>query len=226
MAKVRIPVRVRTADAAPRSPPEREVERRSTGPSAAPPVDERLADQRLEDQLLANQRLPRQRREGVGANAGAEGEVRAPALAPSEEQVPSPDRPEDAASGLLPENEVGGQVGLAVQAELRASQERMLSDMVSVADNLDRALDAAQDDSPLRQGVALTRDELLRRLSRYDVERVEALGASFDPYIHEAVSVAPAFEFGVEPGTVVQVIESGYRWAEKLLRPARVVVAA
>jgi molecular chaperone GrpE len=109
---------------------------------------------------------------------------------------------------------------------VRESQESLLSDMLSVADNLDRALAAAKEDNVLRQGVALTRDELLRVLAKYDVKRLEAHGKPFDPHVHDAVSVVPADQVGVQPGIIVEVMESGYRWEERLLRPARVVVAA
>jgi len=108
---------------------------------------------------------------------------------------------------------------------VRADQDRLLIEMLSIADNLDRTLAAAPEDDPIRQGVEMTRDSLLRLLERHGVERIEAHGAPFDPAQHEAVDVIAARLAGVEPGTVVRVAQPGYRRADRLLRPARVVVA-
>lgn len=128
------------------------------------------------------------------------------------------------------------------QQEAQASQERLLRDMLSVADNLDRTLAAApqqpggrvaadgRTDEGLRRGVELTRDDLLRVLARHGLERFEALGEPFDPAWHEAVHVVPARALGVEPGTVVEQVQPGYRKRGdandgQLFRPAQVVVA-
>ena len=121
------------------------------------------------------------------------------------------------------------------QEEAQAGQERLLRDVLRVADNLDRTLDAGRPDAPaptapLRRGVELTRDDLLRVLAQHGVERFEALGEPFDPAWHEAVHVVSARALGVEPGTVVEQVQSGYRrhdavHGERLFRPAQVVVA-
>ena len=111
------------------------------------------------------------------------------------------------------------------QDEAQREQERLLSDVLSIVDNLDRTLDAAQADSSLRQGVEITRDEVLQLLRRYDVERIQADQQPFDPHRHEAVDVVSAAALGVEPGTVVEVEQPGYHRAGRLFRPARVVVA-
>jgi molecular chaperone GrpE len=116
------------------------------------------------------------------------------------------------------------------QEQARGEQERLLLDVLTIADNLDRTLSAAQDSLPragesIRQGVALTRDELDRILSRYEVQRITALHRPFDPRWHEALGVTSAAELGVKADTVVEVLQAGYRRGEQLLRPARVVVA-
>jgi molecular chaperone GrpE len=119
----------------------------------------------------------------------------------------------------------------AAQEAARAEQERLLDDVLSVADNLERTLAAHQPDSgapesgAIRRGVELTRDELMRVLLKHDVKRFEAQGEPFDPAQHEAVHVVPAGMLGVTPGTVIKVVRSGYRRGERLLRPAQVVVA-
>jgi molecular chaperone GrpE len=114
--------------------------------------------------------------------------------------------------------------------QVRGEQERLLLDVLTIADNLDRTLSAAQTsvlqaDESIQQGVALTRDELDHILSRYEVERIAALHRPFDPMWHEALGVTSAKEYGVAPDTVIEVLQAGYRRGERLLRPARVVVA-
>jgi molecular chaperone GrpE len=111
------------------------------------------------------------------------------------------------------------------QEQSRSEQERLLHDVLGVADDLDRTLAAATQDTPIRRGVALTRDGLMRLLRQHGVERVEARDQPFDPTCHEAVDVVSAAALGVEPGVVVRVTQAGYRRGERLLRPARVVVA-
>lgn len=111
------------------------------------------------------------------------------------------------------------------QEQARADQDDLLSDLLVVADNLDRALTATEADTSLRRGVELTRDELARLLVKYDLERIEAQAKAFDPAWHEAIGVVSAGVLGVEPGTVVDVMQAGYRRGGRLLRPARVIVA-
>ena len=110
-------------------------------------------------------------------------------------------------------------------AEAKAAHDRLLSDVLSIADNLERALALAKEDTPIRQGVALTHRGVVQLLHKHGVERIEAHRQSFDPHWHEAVDVVSAQEVGVDPGTVVQVMAPGYRRGERLFRPARVVVA-
>jgi molecular chaperone GrpE len=115
--------------------------------------------------------------------------------------------------------------------EARAEKAALLRDVLAIADNLDRALSAAQEPSQkqaqaarLIEGVELTRSSLERTLDKYGLERIQAKGEPFDPAWHEAVHVVPARSMGVEPGTVVQVLEAGYRDQDALVRPAKVVV--
>jgi molecular chaperone GrpE len=103
--------------------------------------------------------------------------------------------------------------------------DRLLLGVVSIADNLDRALASADKGSPLRQGVSVTRDEVTKLLRQHDIERIEDRARSFDPEWQEAVGVVPAGEYGVRAGTVVRVVQPGYRRGDHLFRPARVLVA-
>ncbi|PWH18711.1 MAG: nucleotide exchange factor GrpE [Ardenticatenia bacterium] len=108
-------------------------------------------------------------------------------------------------------------------------KERLLRLFLPVVDNLRRALEAEPaglgGDSPtaLREGVHLTYHELKRLLENEGVQEIEALGRPFTPELHEAVAtvVDP-----VRSGLVVEVVEPGYTLNGRLLRPARVVVAA
>jgi molecular chaperone GrpE len=116
--------------------------------------------------------------------------------------------------------------------EVRAEKAALLRDVLAIADNLDRALSAAREPSqnPARvarliEGVELTRSSLERTLDKYGLERIQAEGEPFDPARHEAVHVVPALSMGVAPGTVVQVLEAGYRDQDALVRPAKVVVS-
>jgi molecular chaperone GrpE len=102
-------------------------------------------------------------------------------------------------------------------------------EMLQVVDNLRRALDAGATDGQagsrdgVMEGVAATDRILTQILNRFGIRQVDALNAPFDPGKHEAVLEADAAEQA--PGSVVQVLENGYTLHDRLLRPARVVVA-
>jgi molecular chaperone GrpE len=112
------------------------------------------------------------------------------------------------------------------QDEIESERERLLKAFLEVVDDLERALASpSQDGGALREGVQLTHRAALQRLKKEHVERIEARGRRFDPSWHEAVSTVPGRPLGAAPETVVQVLEPGYRLGDRLLRPARVVVA-
>lgn len=100
-------------------------------------------------------------------------------------------------------------------------------ELLQVIDNLRRALDAGATEERqgdrLLEGVAATDRVLSQILSRYGVEELDPLNKPFDPMKHEAVMEAEESE--QPPGNVVQVLENGYMLHDRLLRPARVVVA-
>ena len=99
----------------------------------------------------------------------------------------------------------------------------VLKAVIPTIDNLDRALEATGAESTLRQGVELTRRELLALLERQGVTIEDPQGQPFDPQRHQALSheVAP----GQPDGTVVEVFRKGYAFKDRLLRPALVKVA-
>jgi molecular chaperone GrpE len=112
------------------------------------------------------------------------------------------------------------------QEEIESERERLLRAFLEVVDDLERALaNSSPEGSGLREGVQLTHRAALQWLKKENVERIEAQGRRFDPAWHEAISTAPGRPLGVAPETVVQVLEPGYRLGDRLLRPARVVVA-
>jgi molecular chaperone GrpE len=106
---------------------------------------------------------------------------------------------------------------------IAAERERLLRSVLPLADNLNRALSYNNTaDDHLRQGVELTQRELLRFLAVEGVTKLETIGQPFTPELHEALAVVPA---QAEPNTIIQEVEAGYMLGDKLLRPARVVVA-
>lgn len=108
------------------------------------------------------------------------------------------------------------------------AQSRVLREMLPVIDNLERALNAAgaaeaTDGHGIIDGVRLVFRQFAQALERCNVTPVVAKGAPFDPTQHEAVSQIETAE--TPPGSVVDVLQTGYRIGDRLLRPALVVVA-
>jgi molecular chaperone GrpE len=99
----------------------------------------------------------------------------------------------------------------------------LLKALIPTLDNLDRALDSTGADQTLRQGVELTRRELLALLERQGVKIEDPLGQRFDPERHQALSHEVVR--GKPEGTVVEVFRKGYSYRDRLLRPALVKVA-
>ncbi|MDP7342106.1 MAG: nucleotide exchange factor GrpE [Alphaproteobacteria bacterium] len=104
-------------------------------------------------------------------------------------------------------------------------------DMLSVSDNMARALDSipeeAREDSEivkaLVEGVEMTAREMAGALQRHGIEQVSPLGEKFDYNLHQAMFEAPAS--GQPDGTIIEVVQAGYVIGERLLRPAMVGVA-
>ncbi len=110
--------------------------------------------------------------------------------------------------------------------KIDAERQRLLRSFLPVVDDLERALAAPSGDGRgLRDGVQLTHRAALQLLQREGVEPIREQGRPFDPHWHEAVATVDHARVGVEPDTIVDVLEPGYRQQDQLLRPARVVVA-
>src|SRR4029077_11935981 len=87
---------------------------------------------------------------------------------------------------------------------------KLAKELLPALDNLDRALDAADQDDPLLQGVRLVRSELSDALARVGIESFSPAGETFDPSLHEAMASAPQAPDGPASGTVVEVYQPGY----------------
>ena len=109
------------------------------------------------------------------------------------------------------------------------TKNKVLKEMLPVVDNLERAIEHASsgagDDAATKaivEGVQLVLRQFQSAFERLDIKPIEAQGQPFDPNLHEAISQQESDE---APGTIVQVLQRGYRAGDRLLRPALVVVA-
>jgi molecular chaperone GrpE len=116
-----------------------------------------------------------------------------------------------------------------VQKASRDGMRRVASELLPALDDFERALahaEAEESDNEhhLTAGIRLVQQKMLDALRRAGIEPFTPLGEPFDPHQHEAVAQQPAAD-GAEQGTVLEVVQNGYRLGEDVLRPARVVVA-
>jgi molecular chaperone GrpE len=111
------------------------------------------------------------------------------------------------------------------QGEMLArANERLVKELLPVLDDLGRALEAAaeHEEGKLEEGVRLVHRSLASLLEREGLAEIETDG-KFDPHVHEALLTQPS---ELEEGSVLEVIQKGYRLGQRVLRPARVVVSA
>jgi molecular chaperone GrpE len=104
------------------------------------------------------------------------------------------------------------------------AHERLVKELLPVLDDLGRALEAAEqhEEAKLEEGVRLVHRALEAALEREGLAEVETDG-KFDPHVHEALLSQPS---EAEEGSVIEVLQKGYKLGDRVLRPARVVVAA
>ncbi len=113
-----------------------------------------------------------------------------------------------------------------VQNAHKFALERFFSELLPVRDSLELGLAAANgavDVAQLREGVELTLKQLAAAMEKFGIREVNPQDAKFDPNLHEAVAMAPTDQ--AEPNTVIQVMQKGYILNERLIRPAKVIVA-
>ncbi len=100
-------------------------------------------------------------------------------------------------------------------------------ELLPVYDNFERALSSLEkssvDAQALRQGVELIHKQLKDALTKLGLQPIEAVGQTFDPHLHEAVTIEPTDEH--EENTVIEEFQRGYKLGDRLLRPAQVKVA-
>jgi len=116
-----------------------------------------------------------------------------------------------------------------VQKASRDGMRRVAAELLPALDDFERALahaEAEEGDAEhhLTAGIRLVQQKMLEALKRAGIESYSPKGEPFDPHLHEAVAQHPAGD-GAQPGTVLEVVQNGYRLGEDVLRPARVVVA-
>ena len=159
----------------------------------------------------------------------------------TEESAPKADLSQHLAAALLKADEYRDQSlrTLAEMENLRRRTEKEIGDarkfavekfakeLLVVLDSLELGIQAAAGDTPevvrLREGSELTLKQFLAVLEKFNVKPVEAMGAKFDPALHQAMTMVESDE--AEPNTVVNVFQKGYTLNERLLRPAMVVIA-
>jgi molecular chaperone GrpE len=114
-----------------------------------------------------------------------------------------------------------------VESAHKFALEKFATELLSVVDNLERAIGAidAEDESQkaVAEGLELTLKTFVDVLTKHSVEPVDPEGQPFDADLHQAVSMVPNAE--VEPNTVINVFQKGYTLNGRLIRPAMVVVS-
>src|SRR4051812_10444949 len=116
-----------------------------------------------------------------------------------------------------------------VQKASRDGMRRVAAELLPALDDFERALahaEAEESDAEhhLTAGIRLVQQKLVEALRRTGIEQFSPKGEPFDPHQHEAVAQQPAAD-GAQQGTVLEVVQNGYRLGDDVLRPARVVVA-
>ncbi len=110
---------------------------------------------------------------------------------------------------------------------IKYQNEDLLRDLLTISDNLERALSHCDEKvaaSGLAEGIRLVANMLKDTMSKYGVAAIECVGKPFDPTFHEAIGKVPGT--GAAPNTVVEELERGYMYHDRLLRPAKVTISA
>jgi len=114
-----------------------------------------------------------------------------------------------------------------VEKARKFALEKFVNELLPIVDSMELGLEAAQKDDAdvqgIREGIDLTTKMLLTAIEKFNVEAINPQDEQFDPQWHEAMAMQPVSN--VEEGTVIFVHQKGYKLNDRLLRPARVVVA-
>jgi molecular chaperone GrpE len=116
-----------------------------------------------------------------------------------------------------------------MQDAIKYANEKLAGDLLTVVDNLERAVESATTsqcakDDPFLQGVSLVLDDVVKILERYHVKPIKAFGEPFDPALHQAMMREATDDY--PPNTVVREMQKGYLIQDRLLRPTLVAVSA
>jgi molecular chaperone GrpE len=115
-----------------------------------------------------------------------------------------------------------------ISKDIERGRRDILSELLEVLDNLDRAIDSARQPAAppdaLLKGIEMVQRQFLAKLEGLGVKRIEVSSGSFDPLLHEAITSVPASSPD-QDGRIVGVIRHGYRIGDDVLRPASVAVA-
>lgn len=110
---------------------------------------------------------------------------------------------------------------------IKYQSQDLAKDVLPAMDNLERALNAEVDDKDskqLKKGVQMTLDSLVKAMKDHGIVEIKAEGVKFDPTLHQAVQTVPA-KSDDQKDHVVKVLQKGYQYKDRTLRPAMVVVA-
>ena len=117
-------------------------------------------------------------------------------------------------------------VRLDQEAAQKYRAQNLVTDILPALDNFERALKVDSDDEKIKtflQGMDMVYRQLVDALKNEGVEVIEAVGQSFDPHLHQAVMQVE--EDGVEPNTVVEEFQKGYKLKDRVIRPSMVKVS-
>jgi molecular chaperone GrpE len=106
------------------------------------------------------------------------------------------------------------------------ANDNLIMDLLTVVDNMERALSHINDESnvkSLKEGVDITVNQMITLLNQFGLEQISAVGESFDPKVHEALSHEESADH--EPDTVIREMRKGYTLKGRLLRPSIVTVS-
>lgn len=104
---------------------------------------------------------------------------------------------------------------------LEYAYEKIAKDLLPILDTLDSAKSVAEQHPAIKEGISLTRENLLKVLQKHGIEEIDTSG-EFDPNIHECIMQVA--KEGAESGQIAQVMQQGYKYKERTLRPAMVAI--
>jgi molecular chaperone GrpE len=205
------------------------VERKHTGSGGKPaaehePRDTRAAEAASEDASAASAPVDPELEADLGAELGLRGDQLQAELQAARQEAAEH---LETAQRVRAEFENYRKRVARDQAEMAArAGERLISELLPVLDNLERAIDhvtAGGDLKQLLQGVEMVHKQMLGVLGKEGVEVIDPFGQPFDPAQHQAVGQRE--DASVPEGTVVEVYQKGYSLAGRVIRPAMVVVS-